>query len=244
MSRLEGKVAIVTGASSGLGAATARALCAEGASVVLADIAPGPAEQLAGELESPAHAVELDVREEDAWGRVVATAEERFGPVDVLVNNAGVSEGAPLERLSVDDFRRVVDINLTGVFLGVKSIIPSMRRAGGGSIVNISSAAGLIGLPYLAPYVASKWAVRGLTKSAAVELARDHIRVNSVHPGIIDTPLTAANKDVQEKLVRQMPLRRTGDVTEITPLIVYLASDESSYSTGSEFIADGGWHVP
>src|SRR5690606_22556286 len=183
MGRLESKVAVITGAARGQGEAEARLFVAEGARVLLADIRDEEGEAVAAELGGAAAYVHLDVTDEDQWAAAIAHAEERFGPVSVLVNNAGILHFKAIDQTDREDFDRVVRVNVHGVFLGIRAVTPSMVRAGGGSIVNISSTAGLQGLPYLGAYVASKWAVRGLTKTAAMDLGPKGIRVNSVHPG-------------------------------------------------------------
>ena len=160
----------------------------------------------------------------------------------MLVNSAGVASYGPTDQVSEDESRRILDINLIGTFLGFKAAVPSMRRAGGGSVVNISSLAGLIGMPGAAAYTASKWAVRGFTKSVAGEFGHEGIRINSVHPGVIDTPLADAQKAIIDQLMPNLPLGRIGQPEEVARLVLFLASDESSYSTGSEFTSDGGWH--
>lgn len=239
MGRVDGRVAIVTGGARGLGAAQARLLAAEGASVVVTDVLAEQGRELAGQLGDRARFVDHDVSDAAGWSEVVRAAEDAFGPVSVLVNNAGILREAPLESLDEADYRRVVDVNQVGVFLGMRAVVPSMRRAGGGSIVNISSVAGIVGFPGFLGYVASKWAIRGMTKAAALELAGDRIRVNSVHPGVIDTEMTRG-LSAGDAAVAAQPIPRKGRPEEIARLVCFLASDESSFSTGSEFVADGG----
>lgn len=237
MSRLAGKVALITGAARGQGAAAARRFVAEGARVVLADVVDEEGKALAGELG--AEYLHLDVSEEDDWA--AAVAETRF---TVLVNNAGVLHFAPLADTALADYERVIRINQVGTFLGMRAVIPGMIAAGGGSIVNTSSIEGLAAAPLLVAYTASKFAIRGMTKVAALELGDKGIRVNSVHPGMIDTQmLPTALGGIQVDLTRigrRVPLRRVGRAEEIASLLVFLASDESSYCTGAEFTADGG----
>lgn len=237
MSRLAGKVALITGAARGQGAAAARRFVAEGARVVLADVVDDEGKALADELG--AEYLHLDVSEEDDWAAVVA--ETRF---TVLVNNAGVLHFAPLADTALADYERVIRINQVGTFLGMRAVIPGMIAAGGGSIVNTSSIEGLAAAPLLVAYTASKFAIRGMTKVAALELGDKGIRVNSVHPGMIDTQmLPTALGGIQVDLTRigrRVPLRRVGRAEEIASLLVFLASDESSYCTGAEFTADGG----
>ncbi|AIY20132.2 20-beta-hydroxysteroid dehydrogenase FabG3 [Pimelobacter simplex] len=238
--RVADRVVIVTGGARGIGAACVRALVAEGARVVVADVLEAEASALVAALGERTAYVPLDVTSEEAWQHAVAAAEERFGPVSGLVNNAGIVHIDPIETLSEADYRRVIDVNQVGVFLGMKAVIGSMRRAGGGSIVNISSTGGLVAYSRILGYVASKWAVRGMTKTAAQELGPDGIRVNSVHPGIVASAMTASS-DRSHEQVRTQPLARAADPSEIGALVLFLISEESSYSTGSEFVADGGF---
>ncbi|WAC95358.1 SDR family oxidoreductase [Streptomyces sp. NA13] len=242
MNDLSGKTVIITGGARGLGAEAARQAVAAGARVVLADVLDEEGAATAHELGDAARYQHLDVTSEEDWQRVVAYAREEFGSVDGLVNNAGISTGMFLETESVERFRKVVDINLTGVFIGMKTVIPAMKEAGGGSIVNISSAAGLMGLALTSSYGASKWGVRGLSKLAAVELGTDRIRVNSVHPGMTYTPMTAETGIRQgEGNYPNTPMGRVGEPGEIAGAVVFLLSDTSSYVTGAELAVDGGW---
>jgi 3alpha(or 20beta)-hydroxysteroid dehydrogenase len=238
MARLSGKVALVTGASSGQGAAAARRFVAEGARVVLADVADEAGKALADELG--AQYVHLDVSQEDDW----AAALDAHGPFTVLVNNAGVLHFAPLHETKLADYERVIRVNQVGTFLGMRAVVPGMVEAGGGSIINVSSVEGLAAAPLLTAYTASKFAIRGMTKVAALELASKGVRVNSVHPGVVETgllPTALGGQPVDLSLVaRRVPMRRVGQPAEIANLVVFLASDESSYCTGSEFVADGG----
>lgn len=237
MQRFAGKTAIVSGAARGMGASHCRAIAAEGGNVVVADILDDDGKALAEELGDIARFVHLDVTDAAAWEQAVATAKEAFGGVHVLVNNAGVlAQGAIIEG-DPDAFRRVIDINLTGVYLGMRAAAPAIRDAGGGAIVNISSTAGLQGYAYLSGYAASKWGVRGLTKVAALELGPLGIRVNSVHPGPIETPMTA---DIGDDVAAGQPIARFGAPEEVSRLVCFLASDDASYSTGTEFVIDGG----
>ena len=242
MGRLEGKVALITGGSRGMGAASGRRFVAEGARVVLGDILDDEGKALADELGENARYVHLDVTSEDDWAAAVDTTEREFGALDVLVNNAGILRFGALEEEKLDDFRRLIDINLVGVFLGMRTAIPALRRAGGGSIVNLSSTEGLGASPFLSAYTASKFGVRGITKVAALELGPDKIRVNSVHPGGIDTPMThdLMGEQGRKYIAKKVALRRTGTADDVASLITFLASDESSYSTGAEFVIDGG----
>ncbi|WP_328607798.1 glucose 1-dehydrogenase [Amycolatopsis sp. NBC_00345] len=243
MGRLEGKVALVTGGARGQGEAAVRAFVAEGARVLVADLLDDEGEKLAADLGDAAVFQHLDVGDEDGWVTAVARVQAEFGPPTVLVNNAGVLHFSELARTTLADYERVIRINQIGAFLGMRSVVEPMTGAGGGSIVNVSSVEGLAGMPFLVAYTASKFAIRGMTKVAALELGARGIRVNSVHPGMIDTKMVseAAGTDVDVSWVgKKVALGRVGRPDEIAKLLVFLASDESSYSTGSEFVADGG----
>jgi len=240
--RLDGKVAVITGGAGGMGKIHAKLFVAEGAKVVIADLSSSDGERTAEELGEQAIFIELDVTDEENWTSLVEKTEERFGPINILVNNAGIVVSKSIQDTSLEDFRTTSRINQDGVFLGIKNIFGSMKKAGGGSIVNISSISGIVGNMNNSAYVASKFAVRGLTKAAAAEYAPHDIRVNSVHPGTIRTPMTE-QPDVQEmikKIEKQIPMQRIAEPEEISNLVLYLASDESTYSTGTEFVADGG----
>ena len=244
MGRLSGKVAIITGASQGMGEEHGRAFVAQGAKVILTDINADAGGKLAASLGDNAMFIAHDVAKEADWARVLAEGEAKFGTVTVLVNNAGVlGKIAPTTAFTEADYRFVCDINQLGVFLGMKTVIPSMIKAGGGSIVNISSVAGLVAI-YGAPnpaYVASKFAVRGMTKQIAVEYGPDNIRCNSIHPGYIRTPMMAAATDEDGgEATSMIPLRRLAACSEVSNLAIFLASDESSFITGAEHIIDGG----
>jgi len=234
--RLNGKVALVSGGARGIGAAIARAIVAEGGKVVIGDLLDEEGRALAEEIGSSATFVRLDVTQPEEWGKALTSAVETFGKLDTLVNNAGIGSGGPIDQYSYTDWDRVIAINLTGVFNGIKAAIPALKIAGGGSIVNISSIAGIRGYPAMPGYVAAKFGVRGLTKAAALDLARYGIRVNSVHPGFVRTLMTARSRQPTSHVA----MDRAADPSEIAHLVVYLASDESSFSTGAEFIADGG----
>jgi 3alpha(or 20beta)-hydroxysteroid dehydrogenase len=240
MGRVNGKTVIVTGGARGMGAAFARRLVAEGAAVVVTDVLVDEGEAVAAELGERALFLPLDVTDEAAWQGVVAAAEQRFGPVSGLVNNAGIVHVDPIERLAEADFRKVLDVNQIGVFLGMKAVLASMRRAGGGSIVNISSIGGIIAFSNILGYVASKWAVRGMTKAAAQEFGVDGIRVNSVHPGVVATEMTD-DSERSHSMVGDQPLPRAAAPEELASLVLFLISDEAGYCTGSEFVADGGY---
>jgi 3alpha(or 20beta)-hydroxysteroid dehydrogenase len=237
MPRLENKVALVSGSARGIGAATVAAMVAEGAQVVIADLLDEEGHALAREIGPCAAYVHLDVTSRESWDAAVATAVAAFGKLNVLVNNAGIGTLGSVENLGRGDWDKVLAVNLTGAFNGIQAVLPAMDNAGGGSIVNLSSIAGISGVPGMAGYVASKWGVRGLTKAAALDLARYKIRVNSVHPGFVYTPMTAG--EYQPGFDR-VAMHRGADPSEIAALIVFLASDESSFSTGAEFVSDGG----
>ncbi|HPG27253.1 MAG: glucose 1-dehydrogenase [Spirochaetaceae bacterium] len=242
--RLEGKVAIVTGAARGTGEATARRFVAEGARVVLGDVLDERGEDVARSLGDAGVYRHHDVRSEADWDRCVALAQERFGRVDVLVNNAAVLHIAPLEQTALADWQRLVDVNQTGVFLGIRTVAPVMRAGGGGSIVNVSSIDGLEGMDYVSAYSATKWALRGLTKCAAIELGRDGIRVNTVCPAGGSDEMAAAwrrpGSDDGAGYDQKRPIPRRATVEEIAGLILYLASDEASFCTGGDYPIDGG----
>ena len=242
MEKLQNKVAIITGAAQGMGAMHARKFAEEGAKVVVTDINEEAGKALAEEIGENAVFMKLDVSKSANWEEVIAQTEEKFGPVTVLVNNAGVGIFKTLDQLTEADFRLTFEIDELGVFLGMKAVVPSRKKAGVGSIVNISSVDGLVSAPTAIAYSASKHAVTGMTKGAAAELGQFNIRVNSVHPGIIETPM-AEQGDVYEyikQLEKDIPLRRTAKPEEVSNLVIYLASDDSSYSTGSQFVVDGG----
>lgn len=244
MNRITDKVAIVTGAARGQGLAQAELLAAEGAAVVLTDVRSDMGRAAAKSIPGPVAFEEHDVTSETDWDRVVAATVDRFGKVDVLINNAGVFALSPIETTSTAEFHEVVSVNQMGPFLGIRACIDPMRAAGGGSIVNIASVNSFVGLSGAAAYTSSKFGLRGLTKAAALELGRDKIRVNSVHPGGIDTPMVA-NPDLDDvdrnAQFRRQPIPRIGRTSEVASMVLYLASDESSYCTGAEFIIDGGW---
>ncbi|WP_100638408.1 glucose 1-dehydrogenase [Marinobacter salexigens] len=240
MDRLKGKVAVITGAAQGMGASHAQAFVNEGAKVVLTDLNEEKGQALASELGENALFVKQNVTSKADWAEVIKEAEEQFGPVDILVNNAGITMAKSLLDTSLEDYRRILEINQVSVFLGMKAVVPSMKKAGGGSIVNVSSINGLVGGAI--GYTDSKFAVRGMTKAAALECASYGIRVNSVHPGVIETPMIMQGdtKAAVEEFAKHIPLKRLAKSEEVSSLVLYLASDEASYSTGSEFVVDGG----
>jgi 3alpha(or 20beta)-hydroxysteroid dehydrogenase len=243
MGRVTGKVAIVTGAARGMGAAHARRLIEEGAKVMLTDLLDKEGEATALALGANASYRHHDVTSEAEWQHIVAETEKAFGSVSVLVNNAGIADYSPIETMEESHYRSVIDINQVSVFLGMKSVLASMKRAGGGSIINISSVAGLLGIPNALGYTASKFAVRGMSKSAAIEFAPYNVRVNSIHPGIIRTLMTAPTPETQDMLASiagHTPAARVGEPDEVANVVLMLASDESRFSTGAEFVIDGG----
>jgi 3alpha(or 20beta)-hydroxysteroid dehydrogenase len=240
MGRVDGKTVMITGASRGIGAAAARLLVREGANVVVCDVRDGQGEIIADELGESALYAHLDVSDEGEWGAVVADARARFGKLDALVNNAAApNDYRGILDSALADYQRMVAVNQTGVWLGIRSVTPALSAAGGGSIVNISSAAGMGASAGSAAYGVTKWAVRGMTKIAALDLAPLGIRVNSVHPGLIVTERTTEAGFPVDTPVS--PLRRVGVPDDIASLILFLASDESAFCTGSEFVADGGF---
>jgi len=241
--RLAGKVALITGAARGQGAAEARLFAAEGARVFLGDLLDEAGAGVAAELGASAAYVHLDVTREEDWRHAVATARARFGRLDVLVNNAGILRPGLIETLPLADFEAVLRVNQIGCFLGMQAAIPAMRESGGGSIVNVSSIAGMRGRPGFVAYVASKWAIRGMTKTAALELGRDGIRVNAILPGAIDTPMIGGpDFSAVDRAAHfaKLPVSRIGEPVDVARLALFLASDESAYCTGAEFVIDGG----
>lgn len=240
--RLAGKVAIVTGAAMGQGAGIARAYVEEGARVVLADVAKDAGQDLATALGESAHFVHHDVSDAASWAGVVEETERRFGPVSVLANNAGILRFGQIDSMPVADVETLFRVNQLGCFLGMQAVVPTMRAQGGGAIVNASSVEGLAGMAGCTAYAATKWAIRGMTKCAAMELGPHGIRVNSVHPGMIDTPMTRVHGGdaAMEYGASRVPLRRVGLPGDVAPLYVFLASEESAYINGAEISVDGG----
>ncbi|HEY0974973.1 MAG TPA: glucose 1-dehydrogenase [Solimonas sp.] len=243
MGRLSNKVAIVTGGARGMGAATSRLFAQEGAKVVIADVLEAEGQALAAELGAGARFVRHDVTDEAAWATLIENTTRDFGPIDVLVNNAGVLLFRTLAETSKADFSRVLDINLVGTFLGTKLVGTQMAARGRGSIVNISSVDGMKGANGLGAYCASKWGIRGLTRVAAMEFGHKGVRVNSVHPGGVDTamgnPYAEQKADVNKRYT-MVPLQRVGEPEEVARTSLFLASDEASYLCGAEIAVDGG----
>ena len=244
--RLEGKVALISGGARGMGAAEARLFASEGAKVVLGDVLESEGQQVEAEIaEAGGEAVfvHLDVTSEADWQQAVDTAVERFGGLHILVNNAGIWNGGNVETQTIDGWDRIMDINAKGVFLGTRAAIPAMRESGSGSIVNISSVAGIIGSVGATAYNASKGAVRILTKSTAVQYAAEGIRCNSVHPGPIETQMIREvypDDEIRNSRVSAIPMGRMGEMDDVAKGVLFLASDEASYMTGSELVIDGG----
>jgi 3alpha(or 20beta)-hydroxysteroid dehydrogenase len=241
MGRLSGKVAIVTGGARGQGASHVRVMVREGAKVVLTDLLVEQGEALAAELGAAAKFIRQDVSSPADWDRVIAETEAAFGPVNVLVNNAAITFLKPFEETTFEEYQKVILINQTSVFLGMKAVAPSMRRAGSGSIVNISSIVAGKGIVGNMAYTAAKAAIVGMGKVAALELVGDNIRVNTILPGMIRTPMV---EEVPAERLAEfnegIPMKRMATTAEVSNLALYLASDESSYSTGSDFVVDGG----
>ena len=243
--RLEGKVAIISGGAGAMGSTEARLFASEGAAVVLGDVVDG--EDVARQIEDAggrATFARLDVTREEDWEAIVAGAEDRFGQVDVLINNAGVFRTTRIHETTLAEWEDIMAINARGVFLGTRAVIPAMRRAGGGSIVNISSTAGLVGNALEGAYTASKGAVRLFSKSSAIHYAAEGIRVNSVHPGLIDTKMVdhiMRDAELGAQVLARVPMGRMGTAEEVARMVMFLASDDSSYVTGGEFVIDGGY---
>ncbi|NHN36520.1 glucose 1-dehydrogenase [Pseudomaricurvus alcaniphilus] len=244
MGKLTGKVALITGASSGMGAAQARLFIEQGAKVLLCDVNRQPGEALADELGDNAEFFYLDVSNNEQWQEATAFAETKFGHLNILINCAGIAIFGPLVESRLEDIDLQYRVNQLGVLLGVMAVIAPMTRAGGGSIVNIASGAGVRAAPSMVAYSATKWAVRGITKSAASELANFNIRVNTICPGVIDTPLVDKNSDeLNAVLVSMTPMGRKGQPLEVAHAALYLASDDASFVTGTDLMVDGGSSV-
>ncbi|OYX64724.1 MAG: 3-alpha-hydroxysteroid dehydrogenase [Novosphingobium sp. 32-60-15] len=246
MGRLSGKVAIITGGARGMGAATCRLFVEQGAKVVIADVLDDAGAALAAELGESARFLKLDVTNEENWADVVTEAEATLGPVDALVNNAGILMFKSILETTKADFERVLGVNLVGELLGIKALAPGMIARGRGSIINVSSVDGMKGANGLVAYASSKWGVRGLTKVAAMELGHKGVRVNSVHPGGVDTIMSNHNDSSREELNKSysnVPLQRIGGPEEVAAASAFLASDDASYIHGAEIVVDGGMTV-
>ena len=244
--RLDGKVALITGGARGQGAAEAELFAAEGASVVITDVRDEEGAATAASIDGAigsVHYLHQDVTDETRWGDIVADIVEAHGGLDVLINNAGIFVPKPMLETTQEEYRRTIDINQVGTYLGMRAAAPAMRDSGGGSIVNISSIAGMLAAPDAFAYGASKWAVRGMTKAAAHELGKHNIRVNSIHPGIIDTAMLheARGQGAAEAKVFQIPLGRAGEAMDIARLALFLASDDASYISAGEYLIDGAF---
>ncbi|KUL76222.1 MULTISPECIES: SDR family NAD(P)-dependent oxidoreductase [unclassified Streptomyces] len=247
MERFEGQTVVVTGGSGGMGSSHVRGYHAEGANVVIAGRDDDAGRDLAARLGQRALSVHLDVTSEADWAALVREVEDHFGPITILVNNAGIQNPAALvEHTELRAWEQTFGVNVTGQFLGIRAVAPSMRRGGGGSIVNVASTMAHVGTAFYAPYTASKWAVRGLTKTAALELGRDNIRVNSIHPGVVSTPLihepTVAGQPAIADLYSPDPfaIPRLAEPSDVTRLLLFITSQDASFATGSEFVLDGG----
>ncbi|WP_372736003.1 SDR family NAD(P)-dependent oxidoreductase [Nocardioides sp.] len=242
MDRLAGKVAIITGGAMGQGAGISRAYVAEGAKVVIADVAKDEGQALADELGADAHFAHHDVSDPAAWTSLVEDTNQRFGPVSILANNAGILRFGSVEDMPIEDVELLFRVNQLGCWLGMQSVVPTMKGNGGGAIINASSTEGLGGMANTVAYGATKFAIRGMTKGASHELGRYNIRVNSVHPGMIDTPMTRVHGGdiAMEYGASKIPLRRVGHPEDVAPLYVFLGSEESSYINGAEIAIDGG----
>lgn len=244
MSDLDGRVAIITGAARGQGEAEARLLAANGAKVVLTDVLTNEGKAVAADIGPSAMFLTQDVSSDEGWQEVVAATIEAFGRIDVLVNNAAISRPLKLEHTEPEVYDLLYRVNQLSVYLGMRAVIEPMKAIGGGSIINISSVAGLQGTSTLFAYTATKWAIRGMSKSAALELARYKIRVNTVFPGVIDTPINYDNPPhMNEILVKTTPMRRMGEPSEIAEAVLFLASPRSSFVTGADFAIDGGMSI-
>lgn len=242
MGKLDGRIAIITGAARGMGAAHARLFVKEGARVVLTDLRESEGMQVASELGGNAIFVTHDVASEASWAEVIKRTESDFGDATILVNNAGIGAAAFLQDTTEELYRKIIDVDQIGVFLGMRAVVPSMLRAGKGSIINVSSIAGIAAYPMATAYGAAKWAVTGMTKIAARELAPNGIRVNSIHPGVVDTPILddETTKGSTDMGIAATPLGRMAQAEEVSTVALFLASDDSSFVTGSAMVVDGG----
>jgi len=246
MGQLDGKVAIITGGARGMGKSHVQRFVAEGAKVVVGDVLEEEGAKLAADLGDAVRFLRMDVTQPGDWTAAVDLAVGTYGKLNVLVNNAGIIRHRATQDMDVEDFRRILDVNLVGQWLGVKAVTAAMRAAGGGSIINVSSTEGFVGSAGMTAYAASKFGVRGMTKCAARELGPDNIRVNTIHPGAIltamslDPDVVAATADSADAFMKQLPLNRMGKTSEVSGAVVYLAGDDSSYCTGTEILVDGG----
>lgn len=242
--RLAGKVAVVTGGAMGQGAGISRAYVAEGAKVVIADVAKEEGQALADELGSNAHFFHHDVSDEASWTALVTDTHDRFGLIGILANNAGILRFGTVVEMPASEYELLFRVNQLGPFLGMKAVVPDMKQLGGGAIINASSTEGLGGMSNLVAYCGTKFAVRGMTKGASHELGRSNIRVNSVHPGMLPPMRSSkgsADPQWRDKMIRAVPMRREGRVEEVAHAVLFLASDEASYITGTELVVDGGY---
>ncbi len=241
---LTGKVALISGAARGQGEAEARLMAELGAKVVVADVLVDEGERVAAEIGASAMFCALDVTSSAQWQAAVVATQARFGEISVLVNNAGIARSGAIESMLEDEYMAVIRINQLGCFLGMQAVVGSMKKAGGGSIVNISSMTGMVGMAGVSAYIASKWAIRGMTKGAALELGPAGIRVNSVHPGSIDTAMINTPEFAgvdKTAMVAALPVPRMGEAIDVANMVAFLASEASSYCSGSEFVVDGGY---
>lgn len=239
MGKLDGKVALISGAARGMGEAEARMFIAEGACVLVADVLEEAGQRLAAGLGDRARYCNLDVRSETSWAQAVDTAARTFGKLDILVNNAGIIAWQPIGDMTLDTYRSIIEVNQVGCWLGMKAALPAMRHAGAGAIVNISSLAGRVGMHGGSAYVASKHAVLGMTKCAAIEFGPYNIRVNAVLPGAIETPMSGKRTPDADPCLK-LPIARIGKAEEVARMVTFLASDDAAYCTGAEFMIDGG----
>ncbi|MBS3942152.1 MAG: glucose 1-dehydrogenase [Actinobacteria bacterium] len=237
MARLDGTIALLTGGARGMGEGEVRRLVAEGAKVMIGDVLDAEGEALAEELGEAVAFVHLDVSDSASWAAAVKATHEAFGPVTLLVNNAGILTQAPIDTTDEADIRRIYDVNLIGPFLGIQAVVPDMKAAGKGAIINVASAAGMVPMPMIAAYASSKWGLRGLTKCAAMELGPYGIRVNAVHPGAVRTPMTAG---APEEMFEVYAVPRIGEPEDIGAAVAYLASEEASFIAGIDLVVDGG----
>ncbi|SOD72152.1 3alpha(or 20beta)-hydroxysteroid dehydrogenase [Jatrophihabitans sp. GAS493] len=239
--RFDGQTILITGGSRGMGASHARGFIAEGANVVIGDVLDDEGHTVAAELGPRCHYLHLDVSDPDQWAAAVTATEAKYGPIAVLINNAGFGTASLLADTSTEDWRGVLSVIIDGTFYGIRAAVPSIRRNGGGAIINISSYAGLAGTPLSGSYTTSKFALRGLTRVAAMELGCDNIRVNSIHPGYVATPALTGLTPEMAGLRNKLAIVRMAESEEVTKMVLFVASEDAAYCTGSEFVIDGGW---